>query len=149
VQNEDDCCSLEDIFQKIEIENFNFSPYFNGKNVSFFEKNIFLNQDDLLAICVDKNSIFTKEVLNVFDFGKITIMPNGDAFANLNLPKIGNIDKESLGKIIFNELASGTSWRRIRNFAPCNQCTYKILCPSPSNYDFAFNKPNLCNIVEP
>ena len=50
-------------------------------------------------------------------------------------------------KLIYNELRHGNSWRRTRDKqAICKECIYKYLCPSPSNYEIAIQKPNLCNL---
>lgn len=34
--------------------------------------------------------------------------------------------------------------KRVQN--PCNACIYQWLCPSPSNYELAIGKPNLCHV---
>ncbi len=80
----------------------------------------------------------------MYDFGEISAFPNGDLYANINLPKLGNINLDSIENMLLSELKSGLSWRMIRNVQPCNDCIYKILCPPPSNYDFAHNKVDLC-----
>ena len=48
---------------------------------------------------------------------------------------------------IRNELKRGTSWRRTRDSLPvCKECLCKYLCPSPSNYELAIGKSNLCHV---
>ena len=42
--------------------------------------------------------------MNIYDFGKITIMPNGDAYANVNQPMLGNIFSHSIYEIIQKEM---------------------------------------------
>lgn len=37
----------------------------------------------------------------------------------------------------------GEWWEKTK---PCVECCNRYLCPSPSNYETALNKPNLCNI---
>ena len=49
-------------------------------------------------------------------------------------------------EIISKELEEGRSWLRIRNQAPCNTCLYQWFCPSPSNYEIAIGRPNLCHV---
>lgn len=80
------------------------------------------------------------------DFGKLNILPNGDVYANMSHPRVGNIFSDSVYEIIEKEIQEGKSWLRIRNQPPCNKCIYQWLCPSPSNYEIAIGRPNLCNI---
>ena len=96
-------------------------------------------------IISDKNIIYKRQQINVHDFGKLTIDSQGNVFANINNSKIGNIS-EDLTQIIYNELHSGISWKRIRNNEPCNNCIYQYICPSPSNYEQVIGKNNLCTI---
>lgn len=42
---------------------------------------------------------------------------------------------------------NGDSWRYTRyDVKPCNQCRFKLICPSPSGYESVIDKPNLCHI---
>jgi pseudo-rSAM protein len=91
---------------------------------------------------------FTRQAMNIYDFGKINILPNGDAYANLNHPTLGNIYTESIYEIVHKEVEEGTSWFRIRNQVPCNGCVYQWLCPPPSNYEIAIGRPNLCHVKQ-
>lgn len=75
-------------------------------------------------------------------------MPNGDVYANLNHPTLGNINMHSIHEIVDKEIKEGLSWFRIRNQAPCNECIYQWLCPSPSNYEISIGKPNLCHVKQ-
>jgi hypothetical protein len=31
---------------------------------------------------------------------------------------------------------------------PCNQCRFKLICPSPSSYESVIGKPNLCHVMQ-
>jgi len=73
-------------------------------------------------------------------------MPNGDAYANIHYTALGNIYTDNISEIIHNELEKGKSWFCIRNQAPCNNCIYQWLCPSPSDYEIAIGRPNLCHV---
>ena len=84
--------------------------------------------------------------MNICDFGKINIMPNGDAYANLNYPSLGNIYTDSIYEIVSKEIEDGNSWLRIRNQTPYNDCIYQWLCPPPSNYEVVIGRPNLCHV---
>lgn len=89
---------------------------------------------------------FAKKSFNIYDFGKITVMPNGDIYANVNYPLLGNICTHTIYDIILKELEEGKSWLRIRDQIPCNTCIYQWLCPSPSNYEILLGRPNLCHV---
>lgn len=73
-------------------------------------------------------------------------MPNGDAYANVNHPILGNIYRDSIYEIVQKELDEGKSWFRIRNEAPCHNCLYQWLCPSPSDCEIQIGRSNLCFI---
>lgn len=132
------------------IENGNLNakiiPFFNSHNLSFFQENIYLNVEDILSTSWSKNEKFANQQLNTNDFGKIRIATNGYIYANPNYQPIGKWD-DDYKKLIYNELRHGNSWRRTRDKqAICKECIYKYLCPSPSNYEIAIQKPNLCNL---
>lgn len=48
--------------------------------------------------------------------------------------------------MIYREMIEGHSWLRIRNQEPCCSCIYQWFCPSPSNYELAIGRSNLCHI---
>jgi len=76
----------------------------------------------------------------------LTIGPDGKVYSgDMNEPAIGTID-ESLYTIVYREMTEGHSWLRIRDQKPCCDCIYQWLCPSPSNYELAIGKPNLCHV---
>jgi pseudo-rSAM protein len=126
----------------------NIKPFYNQKNLTFFEENIFMQQDDILSEELDKQDIFTLKELNMNDFGKITVMPDGEVYANINKKPIGNI-QEKIGDILCRELINGDSWRHTRyHTKPCNCCRFKLICPYPSNYELVIGKPNLSYVVQ-
>ena len=89
-----------------------------------------------------------QRTMNLYDFGKITILPNGDVYANLNHPSLGNIHVNNIQEILHKEVEEGKSWFRVRNQAPCTDCVYQWICPSPSNYEIAIGRSNLCHVKE-
>ena len=89
---------------------------------------------------------FNRQSMNLYDFGKINIVSNGDVYANLNHPSIGNIYIDNIYEIVQKEIDEGLSWLRIRNQAPCKDCAYQWLCPPPSNYEIIIGRPNLCHV---
>lgn len=129
-----------------EIE-VNIKPFYNGENSAFFDENILINQDDLLSLELDRQEVFALQAINTHDFGKITILSDGKIYANVNREPIGTI-QEPIRTILCDELESGTSWRSTRyGLKPCSECCFKLICPSPSNYELVFAKPNLCHII--
>ena len=148
VTSEDDCFQTERIVEQFQIEKYQLKPVYTGENIRFFEENIFLTQEDILSASLTIKDFFARQSMNIYDFGKINIMPNGDAYANLNHPVLGNIYTDSIYEIVYNEVEVGKSWFRIRDQKPCADCVYQWLCPSPSNYEIAIGRPNLCHVKQ-
>jgi pseudo-rSAM protein len=91
--------------------------------------------------------IAINKILNQNDFGKITILSNGNIHANLNNNSIGNIMKNTIEDTITIEMFSKNSWFKTReHLNPCKNCIYCLLCPPVSNYEYIFRKYNLCTI---
>ena len=143
---EENCAQVDDIINKYKIVNYQIRPKFTGKNLSFFEENLFLSKKDILEETLSLREIFAHQALNTFDFGKITVLGNGDVYANPKFPPLGNIATHSIQEMLYKEMNEGHSWLRIRNQAPCSDCIYQWLCPSPSDYEIVIGKPNLCHI---
>ena len=146
VTSDEDCLLAQQLIDSFQIEKHLFIPVYTGDNIRFFEENVFLSKEDILSTPMTIKDFFSKHAMNVYDFGKINIMPNGDAFANLNHPVLGNIYTDSIYEIVHKEVKEGQSWFRIRNQTPCNDCVYQWLCPPPSNYEIAIGRPNLCHV---
>jgi pseudo-rSAM protein len=145
-----DCKEAEQIIEQYQIEKYHLNPVYTGENISFFKENVFLTKEDILSTSTSTSmsikDFFIKQFINIHDFGKINIMPNGDAYANVNHPALGNIHTHSIHEIIQKEIDGGKSWLRIRNQAPCNTCIYQWLCPPPSDHEIAIGRPNLCHV---
>jgi pseudo-rSAM protein len=146
IRSDEDFLYADKLIEEFQIDKYLLKPVYTGENIQFFENNIFLSKSDILSIPLSMKDLFTHQVINIYDFGKINIMPNGDVYANINQQALGNIYADSIYEIVLKEIDKGTSWFRIRNQAPCNDCVYQWLCPSPSNYEIEIDRPNLCNI---
>lgn len=142
----DDCQQAEELVEQFQIENYRLNPVYTEDNIVFFKQNVFLTKKDILSSSISIKTFFANQSINIHDFGKISIMPNGDSYANLNYPTLGNINTHSIHEIVDKEIKEGMSWFRIRNQAPCNESVYQWLCPSPSNYEISIDKPNLCHV---
>ena len=146
VFSKENCIQAEQLVEKHKIENYQLRPVFTGKNMLFFEENVFYNEEDILSSLITIKDIFTNQAMNIYDFGKINILPNGDVYANLKYPSLGNIYIDSIYDILQKEIEEGKSWFNIRNHAPCNNCVYQWLCPPPCNYEVEIDRYNLCHI---
>jgi pseudo-rSAM protein len=146
VTSVEDCMHVEQLVEQYQIEEYRLNPVYTGENIRFFEENIFLTKEEILSTTLSLKDFFTRQEMNIYDFGKINIMPNGDAYANVNYPVLGNIYAHSIYEILCKEIEEGMSWFRIRCQVPCNNCVYQWLCPSPSNYEIAIGRPNLCHV---
>ncbi|WP_455649564.1 TIGR04150 pseudo-rSAM protein, partial [Enterocloster citroniae] len=136
----------ERVIEKYGVGNFVIKPIYTGSNIDFFKNNIFLTKEDILSSIYSIKDFFIKQSMNISDFGKLNIMSNGDVYANLNHPVLGNIYKNSIIEIVQKEITEGKSWFRIRNEQPCTDCLYQWLCPSPSDYELIIKQPNLCHV---
>jgi len=135
------------LISNYNIKNYEFKPFYNGKNIVFFENNVFLSKNDIFSTIVSQRKIFAHQKLNTNFFGQIHIYPNGDIKAHPSKDDIGNCKKEHIVYIIEKELIKNTAWRVIRNDPPCCNCLYQFLCPSISGYEWVINKNNLCKIT--
>jgi pseudo-rSAM protein len=146
VFSENDFIQFSSIFEASPKElNIRFIPLYNKENLSFFESNIFIEKGELDKIELSKDEIFMKQAFNIGNFGKLTVMPDGKIYANVNMFPLGTID-ESPYSIVYKEFTAGKSWFKLRDQIPCNSCIYQWLCPSPSNYELVIGKSNLCHV---
>lgn len=129
----------------ISVENIELKPFYDGSNMDFMSKNIFIDKDDFSDIKLNRKKIYAHQVLNTNDWGKLTILSDGTIYANVLDHPIGCID-DDIRLLVYKEMTEGKSWFRIRDQKPCCDCVYQWLCPSPSNYEMVLNKSNLCHI---
>lgn len=123
-------------------------PFYNGQNEAFFESYVYTDQDELKSIALTRQNIFALQALNTNDFGKITIMSDGSVYANVNEKPLGTI-QDPIKDLLCKELESKNTWRRTRyDLEPCSHCRFKLICPSPSNYERVIGKNNLCHILK-
>ena len=132
-----------EVVEAYSLEHTELIPAFTGDNRSFFEENLYMDVEELAEIALSKRDIFIRQTLNIADFGKLYIEPDGKVYANLN----GMID-DFPHDLVYRELTEGNAWLHIRNEEPCCECVYQWLCPSPSNYERVIGKPNLCTKIE-
>ncbi|MCP4152978.1 MAG: hypothetical protein GY757_34920 [bacterium] len=96
----------------------------------------------------EREELLAKQVINPNYFGKIVVSSKGDIYANVNPPPIGKLGKETLYNVVYKELYSGRSWRRLRTqVKPCRNCIYEGLCPPLSNYETVLKRNNMCTVM--
>lgn len=145
VFSEDDFTCYSNMFETFLEHHVKLVPLYNGKNLSFFESNIYMEKDNIEEIKLSKNDIFIRQAINIENFGKLTVMPDGKVYANVNEQPLGDID-DTPYSVVYKEFIKGLSWFRLRNQVPCSNCIYQWLCPSPSNYEMVIGRSNLCHI---
>lgn len=147
VESDKDIDYLQSFLEGNQLEHYEIIPYLVNDNLAFFEKNVYINKSDIENEPQKLNDIFAKQFINLNNFGKLFVAVNGEVYSNLFTSSIG-LFKESFKDVIIEELSSDeSSWRNIRKKRPCSDCIYQWLCPSPSNYEQAIGKPNLCHVV--
>jgi pseudo-rSAM protein len=129
-----------------KIDKYVFTPVYTTENKDFFEDFVFMDEESIVGNPVSKKTIFANMNVNKMNFGKMTVLSNGEVYANRNFAPLGNIKNDSLHELLVREMQRGDSWFRIRDQQPCIDCVYQWLCPSPSNYELVIGKANLCNI---
>ncbi|MCY1131471.1 TIGR04150 pseudo-rSAM protein [Bacteroides fragilis] len=142
----DEYAKAEEIVHKYAINDYSIHSTYVGCNLDYFEKYVYMDKGDILQSQYSMSQIFAHQKMNSHFFGSLSISVNGDVYANLNSLVLGNIYKDSLIDIVNKEMLDNTAWRKIRNDYPCCDCIYQWLCPSPSNYELAIGKPNLCHV---
>jgi pseudo-rSAM protein len=141
--------SSHEIVRQSEVPSFFFKPFFNGKNFDFFRDHIFITKQDILASRPDQNQVFSRMTINEKDFGKLTVLPDGTVYANLNDPALGNISGDSVPSMILKALMDGRSWKRSRSKVnPCRNCLYYFLCPPVSGYELLMKRFNFCDVYQ-
>ena len=147
VSNQEELEEALEIVKLFDLNNVFFKPFFTGKNLDFFRENVFVSKEEILASQPDQQQVFSRISINENDFGKFSVLPGGEVYANLNDPMIGEATKSSLVQLVRSELGKGISWRRIRaQVSPCKDCLYQFLCPPISSYEIFMKRFNFCDV---
>lgn len=141
-----------DVFNKFAndngLVNYEFAPYYNGENYSFFENMVFIDKDDVFSDILSLKEIHKNQLINSYYFGELSIFSNGDVYNGNAICLLGNLYNLSFVNIIRNALCNTDSmWFMTRNkIEPCKNCVYVDLCPNISGYEFVINKFDLCKL---
>lgn len=114
-------------------------------NLDFLKSILYLDEEELAGIRLSKREVFIRQSINLNDFGRLIILPNGYVYSNVNQPHLGTI-KDLPIDIVYKEFLEGQSWLNVRTKKPCFDCIYQWICPSPSNIELIVGKPNLCSL---
>ena len=147
VQNIEEVSNANEIIAQTALQNYFFKPYFNGENMHFFEDHVFISEEDVKLSRPGQHQVFSRLSMNENDYGKLTILPGGMVYANVNERSLGNLKHTNVVALIQKEITMGKSWSRIRPAVhPCSQCIYQFLCPPVSNYEVVLKRFNFCHI---
>lgn len=144
------CSSEEDMsfVESLELKKniLKIIPFYNGNNVAFLQKYVFLNEDEILHQKLEKRKIFINQTINGFFLGKLLVLPDGSVKANANTPVIGNINK-NINNMLNSLFDKDSAWFQTRDKKPCKNCIYQWLCPPVSNYELLTSVGYFCNLV--
>ncbi|MDQ1353166.1 MAG: pseudo-rSAM protein [Acidobacteriota bacterium] len=147
IAGETDIDAAEELITRYHLENHSYHPFFNGRNREFFRQAVFVDREDLEEARPTMREILARQCINPLQFGTLTILSNGDIYANVNARRLGAFAGDSIYDMVYKEMFRGSSWRRTRKkAAPCRHCTFNALCPPLSNYEYALGQNNLCHI---
>lgn len=132
-----------DAEKKDILDSVTLFPVCTGNNDAFFKENIFMTEEEIKQLGLNKREIFRNQTLNSNFFGKLIVMPDGKIYTNPNTNPRGTIH-DSIYDIIYTEMTENGSWMETRTESPCNSCIYQWLCPPISNYEYVLGKFNLC-----
>ena len=71
VTSVEDCQQAEQLVEQFRIEKYQLRPVYTGHNIRFFEENVFLTKEDILSTPMSIKDIFSRQAMNIYDFGKI------------------------------------------------------------------------------
>jgi pseudo-rSAM protein len=147
IENSLDLSKAEQLIINKKLTNYKLKPFYNRNNYDFFKENVFFDINDIIEQELSIKDILTNSALNKNEFGKLTILNDGNVYSNTNVAKLGNINISTIKELLYKEIKSTRSWRRLRcNVLPCRNCNYSSMCPPLSSYEIVLNQNNLCNL---
>jgi pseudo-rSAM protein len=148
ITGEEEYEKAEIMIEKQKLSNYAIHPVYTKANLAFFEESVYTDHEDIFQTKLSFRQIFAHQKLNTHSFGSLTVLSDGEVYANVNSSVLGNVSCDTFLDIINKEMLTNSAWRKIRDMAPCSDCLYQFLCPSPSNYELVIGKPNLCHVKE-
>ena len=147
VESEEDTGRAEEFISATGLSSYAYKPFFNGKNRSFFEHNVFMDMEDIFKARPTQREIYANMILNRLQFGRLTVLSNRKVYANLNAPSLGTLDEEDIYQVLYREMDRGKSWLQTRGkVEPCRRCILNALCPPLGNYEKVLRRNDLCRV---
>ena len=135
------------LIKQLGLKNYSFQPFLTKANISFFRKNVCLDENDILKLTPTINDIITKERLNPNSFGNLYILPDGQTYSNPNDEPLGSIYEDDLSVLLLKEFRQIKNWQKVRiNKKSCKKCPYQAICPPITNYEMTGLINTICNI---
>lgn len=144
VQSEEEYIQAEEFLAEYKIENYTYTPFYNGSNHDFFKENVFISEEDLKESQPSLIDIQMNKSINFKHLSKLTILSNGKIYSNINEQNIASIDNFKIADLpILNN-----NWGKLKaDSMHCQNCLHKIFCPSIDTYEYAFGTDKLCSIM--
>ncbi len=147
VKSEYDLTKVYNIIDNYQISKYSILPYFNGSNIEFFINNVYTNDLNHEELNNTMRVINAKKLVNLNNYGSLTVLPNGKVFANVNHPSLGSLYCNDIIELSNKEILNGRSWKKNRGqVKPCKYCLLSELCPSITNVEYVLNKYDLCSL---
>lgn len=122
-------------------------PYFNGTNLPFFRKRVYMTKRDILSSRISMRDIHQRAKLDPGSFGRLIVLENGAVYSNVNCEALGIIGETPSREIVSKQMHHSSNWFRTRlRIKPCDQCVLQLLCPPPSGYEDVIGSQALCNV---
>lgn len=138
-------CGL--IVEKYRLGDISYYPYYTGDNMDFFREHVFIREGEMAESQPGVRELIARVKTNPVNFGKLVVLEDSGVYANVNEPVLGWLGKQSLYRMLEEEVKRGRSWFRSRQeVKPCCSCIYNVLCPPMSNYERILGRNNLCHI---
>ncbi len=146
LKSDDDYKVAVSYIQRYNISKYELKPFYTGHNISFFEQNVYMHQQDIID-SIEMREIQKNEILNKNYFGRLFVLPDGAVKSNMSSNVLGYLQNSTIVELLYTEIYSlDSNWFGIRNKQPCCDCLYQYLCPPMSNYETQLKKNNLCHI---
>lgn len=147
IRENQDASRARAIAHRMRTVGVRLAPYYDGRNLSFFERNVFTKLEHLAARPRSLHTIRANAVANMLAFGKLVVRSSGEIYAGVNSIRLGSITDCTLADAADRALQQRSAWLQTRrSVAPCCDCVFDTLCPPLTHYEHALGRNDLCDI---
>lgn len=141
VENEEEMSGLENDPGMDEIY-----PLYNGSNMDFMKSYLSYLKEDLLNNGgMSEREIFMNTYINTNLYGELSVYPDGEVFSRKNSASLGNIQTDSLKKMLLKEYCGCRNWFLTRSRMPvCKDCIYNWVCPPVTSNELEMENWTFC-----